>query len=108
VTYLDFLPNPFLPHPVAGTAAPVTVAPRPAAGAAAYDCCPDCGTRAPCDQYCPLPGPTPLAIDEAAFMAEIEPVPPFLTREQQADAIEELLEHARPEEWPAPPRRMRA
>ena len=36
-------------------------------------------------------------------MAEIEPVPAFLTRDQQADAIEELLEHALAEEWPAPP-----
>ena len=111
--------NEFLPHlnPAAGNAAPVvTIAPSPAAGAAAYPCCVDCGAREPCDEHCPWSGksvptsPAPTStrfqIDEAAFMQDIEPVPAFLTRDSRADEIEELLKIALAEEWPAPPRRM--
>jgi hypothetical protein len=151
------------------------------AGAAAvqgYPCCPDCGVREPCDEFCPnfsscgaqgahqslaLAGdvretqrpemdvgaaPDPheatFTLDDAAFMSDIEPVPAFLTcnngygaGEQTvgqsserghcfnrpalnadglfsagpatvADEIEELLELARAQDWPIPPRRMRA
>jgi hypothetical protein len=79
--------NEFLPHlnPAAGSAAPVeTITPAPAAGAAAFQ------------------------LDEAAFLAEVEPVPEFLTQPQdnRADEIEELLKIALADEWPAPPRRM--
>lgn len=106
----------FLPA-TAGSAAPVvTIAPSPAAGAAAYPCCDDCGAREPCDQYCPNfmhqmmqeNGTSyPRGFDPKAFESEIEPVPAFLTRPADPQAeIEKLLELARAEEWPAPPRRM--
>jgi hypothetical protein len=36
---------------------------------------------------------------------EVEPVPAFLTVDTRAEQIEELLEFARADEWPAPPMR---
>jgi hypothetical protein len=130
--------NEFLPHlnPAVGNAAPVvTIAPSPAAGAAAYSantapvsmsslpsgesdlsatpdyagavansvlyseetagypCCYNCGYREPCDEHCPR-AESRFQIDEAAFLAEVEPVPAFLTR-PIANEIEELLSFAR-------------
>jgi hypothetical protein len=103
------LPNPFffLPHSAAGSAAPATPAPGLTAGAApTYRCCPDCGQCEPCDQHCPNAVPSRFQLDEAAMLSEIEPVPAFLTRDDRAAQIEELLKIALAEDWPAPPRRM--
>ena len=76
-----------------------------------YPCCPECGYREPCDGHCPNSRETRFQVDEAAFLAEVEPVPAFLTRDAgaptrdaRADEIEELLKIARAEEWPAAPR----
>jgi hypothetical protein len=115
------LPNPFLfLSPLsAGNAAPATSAPGLTAGAApGYPCCTDCGMCDPCDDHCPNAAEEIIRashivyahdprfkLDPEAFMAEVEPVPAFLT-DNRAQQIEELLELARAEEWPAPPRRM--
>lgn len=44
-------------------------------------------------------------LDEDLFMLGVEPCPLFLMRDGRAAEIEALLELARAEEWPAPPRR---
>ena len=91
------------------------------AGAAAYPCCHDCGYHEPCDGHCPAVSSASLVavqpdtkndgfrqpaarfqVDEAAFMAELDPVPAFISRDTRTDDIEELLRIARAEEWPAP------
>ena len=84
------------------------VAPGPhEAKTAGYLCCPDCGVREPCDRYCPHAGQPDLLQDlrEITRTFEIEPVPAFISRDNRADEIEELLKIARAEEWPAAPRR---
>jgi hypothetical protein len=105
------LPNPFffLPHSAAGSAAPATPAPGLTAGAApAYPCCDDCGRQPPCDRHCPYAfgAEHRFDFDQASFIEAIEPPPLFLQRRTTAEDIEKLLELARAEDWPAPPRRM--
>ena len=72
-----------------------------------YPCCVDCGAREPCDEHCPNFVEDRFELDASAFLSEIEPVPAFLTQPVATDSraieIEQLLDLARAEEWPAPP-----